>query len=61
MPRDRIFMNVAHWDIEDYLLLGWVMRDVFMGTTREYYAVCMEWLCDCEPRLPKKGPPRDQT
>lgn len=54
-------MNVPHWDIEEYLLLGWIMRDVFMATPREYYAVCMEWLCDCPPRVLKKGPHCDQT
>jgi hypothetical protein len=58
---DKTFMNVAHDDIEDYLLLGWVMRDFFMNSPREHYAVCMEWLCACKPRTLKKGSPSDQA
>lgn len=55
--RDRIFMNVTHSQIEEYLLLGWIMRDTWMGTPREYYAVLMEWVCDCPAPHPKKGTP----
>lgn len=52
--RERIFMTVSHYLVEDYILLGWIMRDTFMGTPREYYAVLMEWLCECPPRMPRK-------
>lgn len=57
MTRIRFFLSVPHHEIEDYLLLGYVMRDTFMGTPREYYAVLMEWLCDCPPpRLITRNP-----
>lgn len=60
--RERIFKVVLHREIEEYLLLGWVMTDIFMGhVTREYYSVCMEWLCDCPARTLRKEPPRDPS
>jgi hypothetical protein len=53
---DRVFMKVFHHQIEDYLLLGWIMRPAFTGCHHGHYVVLMEWVCDCPPPFPlKKG------
>jgi hypothetical protein len=53
---ERVFLNVGFSKVKDHLDMGWLVTDIFVGTLRGEYAVCMEWICNCP--LPKlKEPP----
>jgi hypothetical protein len=43
---------VSFSKIDDYLRLGWILRDSLRGTPHGDWAVHLEWICDCPMPLP---------
>lgn len=53
MPRERIFHQMPHVELEDWLRLGWmVVFDLPMPHAQ--WSVMGEWLCDCPVKTVKR-------
>jgi hypothetical protein len=53
-PGEYLFHIVRHYQVEDFLRLGWMPHNSLSGCTHGYWSVLVEWRCSCVPVIPLK-------
>lgn len=53
--RTETFKYVRYADVLAYMACGWIESPYRLTGPHADHALLMQWLCECEPRLPNGG------